>query len=99
MSMLLLDAFDRSRVRGTLASRGSRADTRCRIVTTFGAGGSGAPGVLTQSLGISGRLEWLSGVCKKIKSRKYKNKNTKKCEKIQTPQEVARVSRFLSKFR
>jgi len=54
MSMLLLDAFDRSRTRGTLASRGSRADTRCRIVTTFGAGGSGAPGVLTQSLAFPG---------------------------------------------
>jgi hypothetical protein len=54
--MLLLDAFDRPRARDTLASRGSRADTHYPIVTTFEAKESGAPGVLAQSLGISGRL-------------------------------------------
>jgi len=58
--MLVLDAFDRSRTRDTLASRGSRADTHYHIVATFEAKESGALGVLTQSLGISGRLEWLS---------------------------------------
>jgi hypothetical protein len=42
--------------RGTLASRGSRADPHYHIVT-FEAKESGAPGVLAQSLGISGRLE------------------------------------------
>jgi len=63
MSMLLLDVFNRSRTRDTLASRGSRADTHYHIVTTFEAKESGAPDVLAQSLGISGRLEWLSEVC------------------------------------
>jgi hypothetical protein len=48
--------------RGTLASRGSRADPHYHIVTTFEAKESGAPGVLAQSLGISGRSEWLSEV-------------------------------------
>jgi hypothetical protein len=38
MSMLLLDIFDRRRARDTLASRGSRAETHCHIVTTFEAG-------------------------------------------------------------
>jgi hypothetical protein len=50
----------KTRARGTLASRGSRADPHYHIVTTFEAKESGAPGVLAQSLGISGRLEWLS---------------------------------------
>jgi hypothetical protein len=45
MSMLLLNVFDRSRTRDTLASRGSRADTPYHIVTTFEAKESGAPGV------------------------------------------------------
>jgi hypothetical protein len=62
MSMLLLDVFDRRWARDTLARRGSRADTHYHIVTTFEAKESGAPGVLAQSLGISGRLEWLSEV-------------------------------------
>jgi hypothetical protein len=44
----------RTWARGTLASRGSRA----HIVTTFEAKESG---VLAQSLGISGRLEWVVG--------------------------------------
>jgi hypothetical protein len=43
--------------RGKLASRGSRADPHYHIVATFEAKDSGAPGVLAQSLGISGRLE------------------------------------------
>ena len=60
MSMLLLDAFDRSRTRDTPSSQGSRADTHYHIVTTFEAKESGAPGVLAQSLGISWWLEWLS---------------------------------------
>jgi len=46
--------------------RGSRADTYYHIVTTFEAKESGVPGVLTQSLGISGRLEWLLEVCEVI---------------------------------
>jgi len=62
MSMLLLDVFDRPRARDALASRGSRADTHYHIVTTFEAKESGVPGMLAQSLGISGRLEWLSEV-------------------------------------
>jgi hypothetical protein len=45
---------------GTLASQGSRADPHYHIVTTFEAKESGAPGVLAQSLGISGRrCGWL----------------------------------------
>ena len=56
MSMLLLDDFNRSRTRDTLASRGSRADTHYHIVTTFEAKESGVPGVQAQSLGISGRV-------------------------------------------
>jgi len=48
--------------RDTLASRGSRADPHCHIVTTFEAKESGALSVLVQNLGISGRLEWLSEV-------------------------------------
>jgi hypothetical protein len=40
--------------RGTLASRGSRAD---HIVTTFEAKESGVPGLLAHILGISRRLE------------------------------------------
>jgi len=62
MSMLLIDVFDRSRTRAGY-TWGSRADTHYHIVTTFEAKGGGAPGVLTQNLGISGRLEWLSEVC------------------------------------
>jgi len=42
---------------------GARADPHYHIVTTFESKESGAPGVLAQSLGISGRLEWLSEVC------------------------------------
>jgi hypothetical protein len=61
MSMLLLDVFDRSRARDTLASLGSRADTHYHIVTIFEAKESGAPGMLTQSLGIW--REWFSEVC------------------------------------
>jgi len=61
--MLLLDVFDRSRTRDTLASRSSRADTHYHIVTTFEAKEGGAPGMLTQSLDTSGRLEWLLEVC------------------------------------
>jgi len=41
-------------VRGTLGSRGSRADPHYHIVTTFEAKESGAPGVLARGLGISG---------------------------------------------
>jgi hypothetical protein len=63
MSMLLLGVFDRSRARDTLASRGSRADTHYHIVTTFEAKESGARSVLEKSLGIPGRLGWLSDVC------------------------------------
>jgi hypothetical protein len=51
MSMLL-DVFDRSWTRDTLASRGSRAETHYHIVTTFEAKESGAPGSWH-----SGRLE------------------------------------------
>jgi hypothetical protein len=52
----------KDRPRDTLASRGSRADPHCHIVATFEAKESGAPGVLMQSLSISGWLDWLSEV-------------------------------------
>jgi len=42
---------------------GSRADPHCHIVFTFEAKESGAPGVLAQNLGISGRLECADVLC------------------------------------